>query len=122
MNPFFPLIQKFYKYAVPVIEIGYLIYAIAYSFYWKSYLENVYSIDAIFQCNLAFFIGQWCILVFPLTTVGMGLLLALIIGIPLVIIDLIRYHKKRAIEKSAINPRKRMIQSYVGAYRFKYLP
>ncbi|CDW80075.1 zinc finger protein [Stylonychia lemnae] len=117
MNPFYPIFNRFFKFAIPIIVGCYILYIIVYSFYWKKnmeYFEALNNTDHILM--IIFFTLSWCLLAFPLTSLIIGATFILTIGLPLVIYDLIRGQKDRPA--SNINIRK-IVQTFVGAQRYR---
>lgn len=42
LNPIYPLITRYFKVAVPIIEIAYIMYVIVFSYFWKKAGEDIY--------------------------------------------------------------------------------
>lgn len=94
LNPLFPLITRFYRFVIPVVEVGFFMFIIVYSFFWKNYLPTFQSGDFdFFIVNVIFFTLQWCLLAFPFTSMILGIAIMIVFGLPLLIIDIIRFRK-----------------------------
>lgn len=87
LNPIFPVISKYFKFLIPLIEVCYFMYVILFSFYWKRnhYLALQLSHED-YIAALLFVIASWALLGFPFTGILFGLLSMLILSIPAALI------------------------------------
>eukprot|EP00347_Sterkiella_histriomuscorum_P022595 403337891 len=89
LNPFFPLVTRFFKFSVPVIVGLYVLYIIVYSFFFKKNLDWFEELNKTDQnLYLTFFIMCWALLAFPLTSLILSLAFIIIFGIPILIYEL----------------------------------
>lgn len=119
LNPVLPIITRYFRISVPLIEGLYMLFIITYSFYWKLNSEDL---DALSERQIILssihFVFCWALLAFPLLSLILGIIFFLIFGIPLLIYEKTR---KRPLEDLA-QPEQRakiIIESYRDAKRYR---